>query len=190
MSGALHCSVLKSLIISIFLEPLEDCSSAEDFRAAVLWLESWDDGLWIPDWTNENGGSAGSAATTTSGTSTPSNPLIAALEAQFACSLVVLVHPLASNGLFRLGLLRLHDLGHDAGPLTTGLLLSAPLLGAMVRSTLVNTLHRLAADSGDPANTTARKRLAAVAASVATGSTKGRFASAVQLLLWSAERCC
>ncbi|KAL5966400.1 Ral GTPase-activating protein subunit beta, partial [Taenia solium] len=167
---------------------LEDRSPAEDFRAAVLWLESWDDALWIPGWANESGGSVGSAAATP-GTFTPSNPLITALEAQFACSLVVLIHPLASNGLFRLGLLRLHNLGHEAGPLTTGLLLSAPLLGAMVRSTLVNTLHRLAADSGDPANTTARKRLSTIAASAATGSTKGRFASAVQLLLWSAERC-
>ncbi|KAL5111892.1 hypothetical protein TcWFU_004078 [Taenia crassiceps] len=170
-------------------KPLDDRSSAEDFRAAVLWLESWDDALWVPAWANESGGGVNSSAASTSGTSTPSNPLITALEVQFACSLVVLVHPLANNGLFRLGLLRLHDLGHEAGPLTTGLLLSAPLLGEMVRSTLVNTLHRLAADSGDPVNTTARKRLAAVAASATTGRTKGRFASAVQLLLWSAERC-
>ncbi|VDK35164.1 unnamed protein product [Taenia asiatica] len=176
------------LIVNVQEGSLEDRSSAEDFRAAVLWLESWDDALWIPGWANESGGSVGSAAAP-SGTFTPSNPLITALEAQFTCSLVVLIHPLASNGLFRLGLLRLHDLGHEAGPLTTGLLLSAPLLGAMVRSTLVNTLHRLAADSGDPANTTARKRLSTIAASAATGSTKGRFASAVQLLLWSAERC-
>ncbi|KAH9285767.1 Ral GTPase-activating protein subunit beta [Echinococcus granulosus] len=164
-------------------KPPEDRSSAEDFRAAVLWLESWGDALWVPGWTSESGGSATASASVTS------NPLRTALEVQFSCSLVALVHPLASNGLFRLGLLQLHDLGHEAGPLTTGLLLSAPLLGAMVRSTLVNTLHRLAADSGDPTNTTARKRLAAVTASAATGSTKGRVASAVQLLLWSAERC-
>ncbi|VDM15933.1 unnamed protein product [Hydatigera taeniaeformis] len=170
-------------------KPLEDRSSAEDFRAAILWLESWDDALWIPGWASENKGNVDNPTESTLATPALSNPLVTALEVKFSCSLVVLVHPLSSNGLFRFGLLRLHDLGHEAGPLTTGLLLSSPLLGAMVRSTLVNTLHRLAADSGDPTNTTARKRLAATAASAATGCTKGRFASAVQLLVWSAEQC-
>uniref|UniRef100_A0A5K3F716 Rap-GAP domain-containing protein n=1 Tax=Mesocestoides corti TaxID=53468 RepID=A0A5K3F716_MESCO len=136
--------------------------STDDFRAGVLWLEAWDDALWMPP-------------------SGEPNPLQAALASQFGCGLVILIHPLTNNGLFRIGLIQQHHIEHQVGPLTTGLVLSAALLGSMVRSTVVNAAHRLAADSGDLSNGLSRKVLATIE--------NKQFASAVELLLWSSERC-
>lgn len=155
----------------------------------MLWLESWDDALWTPEWFGEsdtsdknnakNGGVPNAA-------SPPPNPLQLSLLSQFECSLVILVHPQANNGLFRLGILRPRDLGHVAGPLVTGLMLRAPLLGPMVRSTLINALHRLSADSSKFPNSSARSHLAAAAAK---NGEKRPMASAVELLLWSSQQC-
>ncbi|VUZ52698.1 unnamed protein product [Hymenolepis diminuta] len=162
--------------------PEEKCT-ADDFRAAVLWLESWDDALWSPSWAGK--ANSGSPAM---------NPLQSSLVSEFDCSLIILIHPLVNNGLFRIGILRPKEIGHEAGPLTTGLLLSAPLLGSMVRSTLTSTLHRLASDAdsafvtaGEGGTASRRQRLSMAFGS---GGEKGkRPASAVELLLWSAERC-
>lgn len=169
---------------------MEDRCTADDFRAAVLWLESWDDALWSSSWASKTDGVVNAPATLR-----PVNPLQSALVSEFDCSLIILIHPLVNNGLFRLGLLRPREIGHEAGPLTTGLLLSAPLLGSMVRSTLASTLHRLASDidpagvSGDSGSTTKRHPFS-IASALASGGEKGRHVvSAVDLLMWSAERC-
>lgn len=122
------------------------------------------------------------------------NPLQSSLVSEFDCSLIILIHPLVNNGLFRIGILRPKEIGHEAGPLTTGLLLSAPLLGSMVRSTLTSTLHRLASDAdsafvtaGEGGAASRRQRLSMA---FGGGGERGkRPASAVELLLWSAERC-
>ncbi|KAM7541381.1 hypothetical protein Aperf_G00000021766 [Anoplocephala perfoliata] len=177
-----HTEVEKKLV--------EDRCTADDFRAAVLWLESWDDALWSSGWVNKTNGMVNATATPP-----PANPLQSALVSEFDCSLIILIHPLANNGLFRLGLLRPREIGHEAGPLTTGLLLSAPLLGSMVRSTLTSTLHRLASDadpagvSGDSSSST-KKHPFSIASALVQGGEKGRrVVSAVDLLMWSAERC-
>ncbi|VDO02924.1 unnamed protein product [Rodentolepis nana] len=153
-----------------------------------MWLESWDDALWSPSWAGK--ADIGSSAM---------NPLQSSLVSEFDCSLIVLIHPMANNGLFRIGILRPKEIGHEAGPLTTGLLLSAPLLGSMVRSTLTSTLHRLASDADPPHVTSGegwavprRHRLSMTSAMMSGGGggeKAKRPASAVELLLWSVERC-
>nr|CDS27360.1 hypothetical protein HmN_000739700 [Hymenolepis microstoma] len=102
---------------------------------------SWDDdALWSPNWAGKF--DLGFSAM---------NPLhsspISKFQMQSDC---INSHPMASNGLLRIDILRPKGIGHEAGPLTTGLLVCAPPLGSMIRSTLTSTLHRISLDPDFP----------------------------------------
>nr|CDS29369.1 hypothetical protein HmN_000870400 [Hymenolepis microstoma] len=100
--------------------------------------------------------------------------------------------PIANIRLLRIDNLCPKEIGHEAGLLTTGLLICAPLLGSMIRSTLTSTLHRLASDPDPPLVTVEegravprRHRLSMASAMVsAGGGEKGKHsASAIELFL-------
>ncbi len=147
----------------------------------MLWLESWDDALWSPSQAGTN----------------INNPLQGALISQFDCGLVILIHPLSNNGLFRIGLLRPNGSGTpEAGPLVTGLVVSGQLLGNMVRSTLVNTIHHergtnaVSCNSGGDTNLRANLLSRRVTCGETTAGENHRtHVSAVELLKLAAERC-
>lgn len=151
-----------------FVEDVSNKRMQDDTRAAILWLESWDDALW-----------------STSKLGPSSNPLQVTLFSpqQFDCSLLILVNPLSSNGLFRIGLVRSPGTP-EAGPLVTGLVVSGQILGSMVRSTLVNTVCHRSSNSGDTIGANALSRRL-----METGAENRPATSAVELLRLASERC-
>ncbi|VDN10162.1 unnamed protein product [Dibothriocephalus latus] len=156
-------------------------SNRTEFRSvqALLWLERWDDALW----------STGDR-----------NLLQVSICDQFACTDLILVHPL-QNGLFRIGIVS--EAAFEAGPLFTGLVASPRCLGNLVRSTVVNIARRrqLISDSLQPSpvrrlnrfkeiacNVTAVPEGISIAPPVIPNSVRASHAvSTVELIRWSTE---
>uniref|UniRef100_A0A183SW74 Rap-GAP domain-containing protein n=1 Tax=Schistocephalus solidus TaxID=70667 RepID=A0A183SW74_SCHSO len=147
-------------------------------KVALLWLELWDDALW----------STGDR-----------NPLQLAISEQFACTDLILVHPL-QNGLLRIGIVRS---AFEAGPLFTGLVTSPHCLGNLVRSTVVNIARRrqLASDSFQPLQIRRLSRFKEIACNVMAAPDEisvvtpvkpspvraNHTVSTVELIRWSTE---
>ncbi|CAH8438174.1 unnamed protein product [Dicrocoelium dendriticum] len=111
-------------------------------RVALVWLERWDDcpvdhGPDCPGWTVHN------------------------MTTQlFNCPVTIYIHQLSSK-LYRIGMLRAPGRVFDAGPLQTGLVLSARSLGSFVRQTVSNLAQRrrLASDQFQPPHVKRKHRI-------------------------------